>query len=45
MPGPKPGALPLGDAPSRHLTIIEDQYLLSRAKFQKAIDFVSIALL
>ena len=36
MPGPKPGALPLGDAPSRHLIIIEYQKILSSLKFKKA---------
>ena len=30
MPGPKPGALPLGDAPSRHFIIIKYQAKMSR---------------
>ena len=33
MAGPKPAALPLGDAPSRHLTIIEYQAQMSRTFF------------
>ena len=35
MPGPKPGALPLGDAPSRYLIIIKYKDELSRTIFCK----------
>ena len=33
MAGPKPAALPLGDAPMGYLTIIEYQYQMSRLFF------------
>ena len=40
MAGPKPAALPLGDAPTGYLYIIEYQYILSRIIFHvKRVDF------
>ncbi len=42
MPGPKPGALPLGDAPTRHLTIIEYQAEMSSLNYvSKKVGFLS----